>query len=183
MKTTFNPILLFGGGIVATLAILAVFGVFTPSSESEIEPTQVSSAIQEPNDAEESVEYEPASFSSNTNQITCTYPQILSANYFGGRVNHELPPREANPLIFTFTDFNGDVATLRYIDATRTISETQLYKLSESSDKLVFLEGDGSSYLSTHTIFKNAGVSLYSKQVDLIGTPSGSLAMGTCVGI
>jgi hypothetical protein len=118
----------------------------------------------------------------DASEISCTYPQILYANYYEGVVKHELSLPETNPAIFTFSDFSEEFGRLKYIDATRTISEAPLVKLSEDDEKIVFLEGAGENYVATHMIFKKLGTAIYTKGVNLIGIPSGSLAVGTCIG-
>lgn len=163
-----HPFLIFGAGVVVTLVILAMLGVFGSSGVG-------------PQTAEAKRSHYAMPVTGST-QITCSYPQILSARYMDGEVSHALPAEEGEPMIFTFSDLGQDIATLRYIDATRTISETPILKLYEDDQKLVFMDGDGSGYITTHTIFKSSGVAAYTKEVDLLGIPVGSLAMGTCVG-
>lgn len=116
-------------------------------------------------------------------QITCTYPQILNVSYVNNEVSHNLPKAETNPLIFTFSEFkDSDVANLSYIDSTQTITNVPLVKLIEDEGKIIFIDGSGKNYFSTHRIDKKLAISTYTKTVDILGIPSGSLAMGTCVG-
>jgi hypothetical protein len=117
-----------------------------------------------------------------SSEITCTYPQTVRAEYFEQKVKHELPKAESNPMIFTFSEIKEDVAKLKLIDATRTISETSLIKLFENSERIVFIEGNGNTYFTMHTIYKNEGVAIYSKQVSLMGIPVSTSGMGTCIG-
>lgn len=113
--------------------------------------------------------------------ITCTYPQVINGNYFENKVSHEIPPPETNPFIFTFSDVQEEVSKLKYIDATQTISEVPIIQLLNNDEKIVFVEGTGDAYITLHTIFKNTGISIYSKQVSLLGIPIGTLAIGTCI--
>jgi hypothetical protein len=115
-------------------------------------------------------------------KITCTYPQILNVNYMDNKITQNLPQSEANPMIFTFSDLaNKTTGQLSYLDSTRTITTVPIYKINEDEEKIVYLDGGDVNYLSTHTLFKKKGVSIYTKSVDLLGTPVGSLAMGDCV--
>ena len=116
-------------------------------------------------------------------EITCTYPQVLHASYFEQLVSHVLPKQEKNPLIFTFSDLDSPtVSKLSFIDSTRTITTVPLVKLTDDQEKYIFIDGTGENYLSTHTLYKKEGVSTYTKTVGLFGMPSGTLAMGTCIG-
>lgn len=117
---------------------------------------------------------------SATGDITCTYPQGITGFYNEEKISYEIPPPEKNPMIFTFTDTNGKEPKLRYIDSTQTISEVSLVKLSEDAERIVLVGAD-KYYVELHTIFKNSGVSLYSKQVSLMGIPLGRVAVGTCI--
>lgn len=116
-------------------------------------------------------------------QITCTYPQVLNANYLNSEISHNIPQPEKNPIIFTFSKLDDPkVGQLSYIDSTRSITNVPIYKITDDSEKFVYLDGTGENYLSTHTIYKKVGVSTYTKTVSILGIPSGTLAMGTCVG-
>ena len=116
-------------------------------------------------------------------QITCTYPQVLNANYLNGEISHNIPQAETNPIIFTFSKLEDPkVGQLSYIDSTRSITNVPIYKITDDSEKFVYLDGTGENYLSTHTIYKKSGVSMYTKTVSILGIPSGTLAAGTCVG-
>jgi len=116
-------------------------------------------------------------------QITCTYPQVLNANYLNDEISHNIPQPETNPIIFTFSKLDDPkVGQLSYIDSTRSITNVPIYKITNDSEKLVYLDGTGENYLSTHTIYKNVGVSTYTKTVSILGIPSGTLAIGSCVG-
>ena len=120
---------------------------------------------------------------SSASRITCTYPQILHGSYSEQVVSHVIPKQENNPLIFTFSDLDSTtVSKLSFIDSTRTITTVPLIKLIDDPEKYIFIDGTGENYLSTHTIYKTKGVSTYTKTVGLLGTPFGTLAMGTCVG-
>ncbi len=154
-------------GAVATGLLLASFGALETTGKREVEnikshtPTSVAGA----------------------SEITCTFTQIMYARFFNGQITHGLPLPEQSPLVFTFSDFNeNDLAKLKYIDSTRTISEALVMKIHEDDEKIVFIEGAGDPYVTTHTIFKDTGIAIFTKGVSLVGTPSGSLAAGTCVG-
>jgi len=109
--------------------------------------------------------------------ITCTYPQIVNGRYFDNKITHEIPPPETIPFIFTFSDIQESVSKLKYIDATKTISEVPIVSLMNNNEKIVFVERTSEAYVTLHTIFKNTGISIYSKQLDLAGIPVGSLAI------
>ncbi len=116
-------------------------------------------------------------------QITCTYPQTLSANYSDNFISHSLNKPETNPLIFTFSDLeNSETGQLSYIDATKTITNVPLLKLVENEEKIVYIEGTGENYITVHTIYKNKGVSTYTKNTSLLGIPILGASMGDCVG-
>lgn len=116
-------------------------------------------------------------------QITCTYPQVLNANYLNSEISHNIPEAETNPIIFTFSKLeDSKVGQLSYIDSTRSITNVPIYKITDDSEKFVYLDGTGENYLSTHTIYKKVGVSTYTKTVSILGIPSGTLAIGSCVG-
>jgi hypothetical protein len=116
----------------------------------------------------------------DASKITCNYPQVVTSYYRGGNANYSIPQKEVNPLIFTFSNFENEPAELSYIDSFQTITTVPIIKLVDNSEKLSFIEGDGSNYLTVHTIYKNKGISSYTKQVDLLGTPSTSMSMGSC---
>jgi len=118
---------------------------------------------------------------STVGDITCTYPQVIQGWYRSDTITHVLPPPETNPLIFTFGDIHEEVSSLKFIDSTPTISEVPIIKLANDNEKIVFIEGDGDPYTTIHTIFKSSGVSLYSKQISLIGIPFTSSAVGHCI--
>lgn len=86
-------------------------------------------------------------------------------------------------MIFSFSKLDDPKeGQLSYIDSTKTITTVPIYKVREDDSQVVYLDGVGQSYLATHTIYKKKGISVYTKTVDLLGTPSGSLSIGTCVG-
>ncbi len=116
-------------------------------------------------------------------QITCTYPQVLNANYLNGEISHNIPQPEKNSIIFTFSKLEDPkVGQLSYIDSTQSITNVPIFKITDDSEKFIYLDGTGENYLSTHTVYKKAGVSTYTKTVSIFGIPSGTLAVGTCVG-
>lgn len=118
---------------------------------------------------------------SGTGDITCTYPQILHVSYQNEEVSHELPKPETNPIIMTFSDIDSENPKIRFIDSTQTISEVPVIKILDSAEKLVFIEGTGDPYMTLHTVFKDSGVATFAKEVSLLGTPVGTLSMGTCI--
>jgi hypothetical protein len=120
---------------------------------------------------------------SSATEVTCTYSQFASVSYKDNEVSRGLNKPEAHPMIFTFSKLNDPKESqLSYLDSTQTITTVPIYKVREDESEVVFLDGVGQSYLSTHTIFKKQGVSVYTKSVDLLGIPVGSLSIGTCVG-
>jgi len=120
---------------------------------------------------------------SSYKSITCSYPQVMSTYYINNKILHQLPKSESNPIIFTFSNFkDNESASLSYIDSTQEITTVPMVKLLDNNDKIIFLDGDGENYFSTHTVFKKTGVSVYTKSVDLLGFPSGTLSMGNCKG-
>lgn len=119
----------------------------------------------------------------NAREITCTFRQTVRAEYMDGNITHSLPAPETNPLIFTFTGLESQTPELKSLDATQTISETPLLKIFENDERIVLLEGTGDAYITTLYIFKKTGVAIYTKAVDILGIPIGSVAMGTCIGI
>lgn len=118
---------------------------------------------------------------SASGNITCTYPQVLHTSYQSGEITHELPKPETNPIIMTFSNFDSEVAKVKFIDATQTISELPLVKVIDTAEKLMFLEGNGEPYITVHTIYKESGVATYEKSMSLLGIPVGSMGMGSCV--
>lgn len=128
-------------------------------------------------------DHSPTRVLNYSDKITCSYPQFLSAYYDENKIKHSLPDPEVNPTIFTFTELDKDIAKLSYIDATRTINTAQVVKIIDKSDRIILLEGGSENYFTTHTIFKETGVSVYTKTViNPFGTPVGSMAMGSCTG-
>jgi hypothetical protein len=119
---------------------------------------------------------------SSASEITCTYPQILNTSYFNDEITHSLPKPETNPIIITFSKLDEEVGQLSSIDSTQTISTFKIVKISEDDEKIIYIEKSNDNYLSTYTIYKKLGVSVYTKTVSLLGIPSGSLATGSCVG-
>jgi len=118
---------------------------------------------------------------SSSNNITCTYSQTLYAGYESGKITHELSKPEINPIIMTFSDIQTETPKIQFIDSTRTISEVFVIKIIDTVEKLMFLEGNGDPYLTVHTIYKKLGVGTYEKSVSLLGTPWGTISMGSCV--
>lgn len=120
---------------------------------------------------------------SKAEQITCTYPQILSTSYLSNEISHILNKPEKNPLIFSFSKYKNEKGgVLSYLDSTQTITNVPLVKLLDNDEKIIFIDGDAENYLSIHTIYKKEGVSSYTKNVSILGIPMGSLGMGSCVG-
>lgn len=151
-------------GILAILVAVFAWMAFSPSA------TQISVSKQH-----------FASALTASGNITCTYPQVLHTSYQSGKITHELPKPETNPIIMTFSDIQAEVAKIQFIDATQTISEVPIVKVVDTNEKLMFLEGNGDPYMTVHTIYKDSGVATYAKQISLLGTPVGTIAMGTCV--
>jgi hypothetical protein len=150
---------------ILLLAIIAIILVGTKSDTSEFIEKVIESDI------------------SSATQITCTYPQVLNASYYDSEISHSLPDPETNPIIFTFTDFfDTQIGNLSFIDATQTITNVEVIKLIDNEEKMVFLEGTGDNYLTVHTIYKTEGIATYTKNVNIFGVLSGSLAMGSCTG-
>jgi hypothetical protein len=118
---------------------------------------------------------------SHATQITCTFPRILNANFMSGQISHNLSPDETSPMIFTFSELDQKVGQLASIDSTRTITTTPVPRLLSNDERAVYLSFN-ENHFSSYTIFKKTGVVLYTKSVDIFGIPSGSLAMGSCVG-
>jgi len=118
--------------------------------------------------------------SSAENKITCVYPQTMVAFYSETGVDYEIPKAEKNPLIFTFSGFKDGTPELSYVDTFQSVSTTPIIMLVDNEEKLSFLAGDGSNYLTIHTIYKKQGISSYTKQVNLLGTLSTSMAFGSC---
>lgn len=81
----------------------------------------------------------------------------------------------------TFSDINSDIAKIKFIDATQTISELSLIKIVDTPEKIIFLEGNGEPYITVHAIYKESGVATYEKSMSLLGIPVGSMGMGSCV--
>lgn len=161
--------------IIGILSLLLLLSLWKILSTTEIFTSQINS--------EKSVKkYYSAIGLSDSGEITCTYPQTLMVNYLGDEITHQLPKPETNPMIFTFSNMIGDEPKLKFIDATRTISEIKLTKILDSADKYIFIEGTGDPYITVHTIYKKTGISIFSKQSLMLGIPIGTLSMGTCFG-
>lgn len=119
---------------------------------------------------------------SSATEITCTYPLLLNTSYLNGEITHSLPKPETNPIIITFSKLTEDVGQMSSIDSTQTITTVPIIKISEDNEKVIYIEKSNNNYLSTYTIYKKLGVSVYTKTVSLMGIPSGSLSTGSCVG-
>jgi|GEM_PF-2355568 len=121
---------------------------------------------------------------SSSKEITCKYNQTVGASYSSEEIAHYLPFAETNPIISTFSELNDpEFSVLSSIDATQTITTYPLVKLVDDESKYIFLDSSDSSYLTTHTIYKNTGISTYTKNTDFFGVAqSVTSAMGTCVG-
>lgn len=134
------------------------------------------------NKTAESIKYFAQSDISSATNITCTYPQVLSTSYLDSKISLSLPKPETNPIINTFSELKDPkFGKMSYIDATQTITTAPVAKFQEDQEKIVYIDA-GDNYFVIYTIYKKLGVSTYSKSVSLIGIPSGSLSMGTCVG-
>jgi hypothetical protein len=103
------------------------------------------------------------------------------ASYMPGRIAHELSKPETNPIIMTYSDFNSEIPGVKFIDATQSISDVALIKVVDTSEKLIFIEGNGEPYITVHTIYKESGVATFEKSLSLLGMPVSSMAMGSCV--
>lgn len=120
---------------------------------------------------------------SSATEITCSYSQTTRSVYQNNEIVHSLPKAETKPMIFSFSDIkNSEMSKLSYIDATQTITTVQISKAIDNEEKLVFFDGGEEGYFSTHTIYKDSGVSVFTKNVSIFGVPIATLAMGTCVG-
>lgn len=71
---------------------------------------------------------------------------------------------------------------LSYLDATKQITTSSITKILDDQNRFIFMDGSGNNYITIYTIYKKNGVSTYSKSVDLMGIPYGSLSTGTCIG-
>jgi hypothetical protein len=71
---------------------------------------------------------------------------------------------------------------LSYLDATKQITTSSITKILDDQNRFIFMDGSGNNYITIHTIYKKNGISTYSKSVDLMGTPYGTLSTGTCIG-
>ncbi|MFA6404437.1 MAG: hypothetical protein WCW03_00290 [Candidatus Paceibacterota bacterium] len=155
--------------MILLLLLIGIFVIFSLTKKSS-DSTEIKKSFSETN-------------VSSAVQITCTYPQVLNANYLNSEISHNISQPETNPIIFTFSKLEDPkVGQLSYIDSTRSITNVPIYKIIDDSEKFVYLDGTGENYLSTHTIYKKTGVSTYTKTVSILGIPSGTLAMGSCVG-
>src|SRR3989338_9666896 len=134
-------------GILAILVLVFAWLAFSPNSPQETSVKKSHFAMT----------------LSASGNITCTYPQVLHASYQSGEITHELPKPETNPIIMTFSDINSEVAKVKFIDATQTISELPIVKVIDTAEKLMFLEGSGDPYMTVHTIYKESGVATYEK--------------------
>jgi len=151
-------------GILVVLVLIFVWMAFSPTTqETSVKKSHFAMTL------------------SASGNITCTYPQVLHASYQSGEITHELPKPETNPIIMTFSDINSEVAKVKFIDATQTISELPIVKVIDTAEKLMFLEGSGDPYMTVHTIYKESGVATYEKSISLLGIPVGSIGMGGCV--
>jgi hypothetical protein len=119
---------------------------------------------------------------SNAKSITCQYPQVTNTNYIDDKISHELSKPESTPFIFTFSNLDKEIGQLSYLDSTKTITNVVIGKLSDNDERFIYIEGGSENYFTTHTIFKKTGVAIYTKTVSIFGIPSGTLAMGNCVG-
>lgn len=117
---------------------------------------------------------------SSAEKITCRYPQTASAYVANDEVEYIIPEKETNPLIFTFSGYDKQIAEISYVDANQTITTVPIVVFENSEDKLTLIEGGGDNYLTIHTIYKGKGISSYTKQVDLLGTPSTTMSFGYC---
>jgi len=114
-------------------------------------------------------------------EITCTYPQVVSATYDGSEISHELNKPETNPIVTTYAGLDQELAVARSIDATQTISEVDLVKIYEDQSQIVLIEGLNGVYTTVHTLYPDEGISFYSKQLSIFGLSfSASTALGTC---
>ena len=123
----------------------------------------------------------PSVIDKNTTKITCTYGQLVQTYYKGGKISHALPSKEKEPMIFSFYDIVKTTSKINYLDSTKTITTVDVYKLFDTEDRIIFVEGGQYNYFTTHTIFKKTGVAIYNKTVDLVGIPYGTMGMGSCV--
>lgn len=156
--------------IVLLASVLVGVVVVTFNNKNSTNPKEVKKSFRK-NDVSRAI------------QITCTYPQVLQAKYLDGEVSHTIPEPETNPMIFTFSKLkDSEVGQLSYLDASLSITNVPIYKVIDNSEKIVYLDGAGENYLSTHTIYKESGVSIYTKTVSILGIPLGILSAGTCVG-
>lgn len=111
----------------------------------------------------------------------CTYPQVLHTSYQSGEITHELPKPEINPIIMSFSDIDSEVAKVKFINATQTISELPIVKVVDTAEKLILLEGNGNPYMTVHTIYKESDVATNEKSMSLLGIPVGTVGIGSCV--
>lgn len=76
---------------------------------------------------------------------------------------------------------DSEIAKVKFIDATQSISELPIVKVVDTAEKLMFLEGNSDPYMTVHTIYKESGVATYEKSMSLLGIPVGTVGMGSCV--
>lgn len=115
-------------------------------------------------------------------EITCTFPRLVSAFYSEGNIKYSLPEKEKQPFVLTFSGLDKDTATLKSLDSTQTISEVQIAKVADNEDVLTYVNTNSFSYVETYTIFKKQGVAIFTHGINLLGSPSGTMGIGTCAG-
>lgn len=125
-------------------------------------------------------EYEPVEIF-NPDEITCEYPRVMMSGYTSGELKYSLPSPEENPMIITFSDLQSNTPKLKALDATRTISETPLVKLDDFEERIMLIEGSGEPYLTVYTIYKDTGISTFTKQASLFSEAQyTTMSVGTC---
>ena len=62
---------------------------------------------------------------SGSSNITCTYQQILNTRFYNDNIIQELPEKETNPMVFTYTDFFNSEMEARKNNELAGLTEQQ----------------------------------------------------------
>lgn len=154
--------------VLLLISIVVLFLIFSPSNSSK--------------DKEVKVSFTPVDLS-GSKEITCTFPQTVRSHFIDNEIVHSLPVKEREPMINTFSKLDDPkIGQLSYIDSTRTITSVPVVKIMEDEEKIAYFDGGTENYTIIYYIYKKLGVATYTKSVSLLGIPSITGGMGSCIG-
>ncbi len=113
--------------------------------------------------------------------IACTFERTTAVAYEKNAIVHEMPHKEANPIVFIFSALNTESPKVQGVGSNNTLYDSNAVILGNTADKLILGEVTPTEKnVFIYTIHKASGVATWTKQYEIFGTPLGLISMGKC---